>query len=177
MKAIVFLTTLCLTGPALAKGPQAAPEDILKGQIIIAEKPLPTRWTSVSAYVAQLRSANRTTLFYDKKNPKLKIEYAAFFAKPVNDVQVDLVIYDVTGGRKERKATTENFMNRGDRALFNSILLDREDFEMNRKYMFAIESRRATIATGTFTLRGEGERYSGKVTFTEEEAKLKKNEE
>ena len=44
----------------------------------------------------------------------------AFFAQPLNDVQVDLVIYDITNGAHDRKASTEQFMNRGDRVLFNS---------------------------------------------------------
>ena len=69
---------------------------------------------------------NRTTLWYDKQTGKLKVEYAAFFARPLNDVQVDLVIYDITNGGHDQKASTEQFMNRGDRVLFNSITLDKE---------------------------------------------------
>ncbi len=168
MKALAIV--FALLGSAHAKG-GAQPEDLLKGQIIISDKRLPTSWNSVASYVAQLRGLHRSMLWYDKKTGKLKIEYAAFFAKPLNDVQVDLVIYDITNGARERKATTENFMRRGDRVLFNSVELDKEDYEMNRKYRLVIESRRVVLASGEFILRGQGPNYSGRVTFSEEETK------
>jgi hypothetical protein len=163
------ICALALAGTAFAKGP--VPEDALKGRVIISDRSFPMHWNSVGAYVAQLKSMNKTTLWYDKKTGKLRIYYAAFFAQPVNDVQVDLVIYDITNGAHDRKNSTENFMNRGERVLFNSVDFDKEDFEMNKKYLMAIVSRGKTIASGDFILRGEGPHYSGKVTFSEDEAK------
>ena len=169
MKLVVTAALSLAAAAAFAKGQM--PEDYLKGQIIISDRRLPTRWTSVPSYVTQLKGMNRGTLWYDKKTNKLKIEYAAFFADPLNDVQVDLRIYDITGGRKELRSSAEQFMNRGDRALFNSVTFESEDFEMNKKYLFVIENRRRVLASGAFILRGEGPHYSGKVTFTEEEAR------
>ena len=171
MKFVVATALVAATVATAASGKGGMPEDYLKGQIIISDKKLPTRWTSVPSYVSQLKGLNKGTLWYDKKTNKLKVEYAAFFAEPLNDVQVDLAIYDVTGGRKERKAQTEQFMNRGDRVLFNSVVFDSEDFEMNKKYMLVILSRGRTLASGSFILRGEGPHYSGKVSFTEEETR------
>jgi hypothetical protein len=147
------------------------PADGLKGRVIISDKKIPTNWSSVGSYVAQLKGMNKGTFWYDKKNGKLTLEYAAFFAQPVNDVQVMLVIYDVTGGAHTQKVATENFINHGDRALFNSVTLDREDFEGNRKYLFAIEYRHRPIASTTLILRMEGPHYSGKVSFSEDETK------
>lgn len=158
-------------GPAAAKGQM--PEDVLKGRVIISDTKIPMRWSSVGAYVSQLKGMNKGTLWYDKKTGKLKIEYAAFFAQPLNDVQVNLVIYDITNGAKDRRGTWEQFMNRGDRVLFNSITLDKEDFEMNKKYRLVIEDRGKVIASGEVIVRGEGPHYSGKVEFTDEEAKKK----
>jgi hypothetical protein len=172
MKSVVaFALVAAVGGSALAKGSGPMPEDLLKGRIIISDKRLPTNWTSVPAYVGQLKNLNKTTLWYDKKTNKLKIEYAAFFAKAVNDVQVDLVIFDITNGANTQKAATEQFMNRGERVLFNSVTFDNEDFEMNKKYRLVIQSRHVPIASGEFILRGEGPHYSGKVTFSEEETK------
>jgi hypothetical protein len=156
---------------AIAKGP--APEDFLKGKIIISNKPIPTRWTSVSAYVSQLKGLAKETMWYDKKTGKLTVQYAAFFSQPVQDVQVNLVLYDITAGAHTMKVSTENFMTRGDRVLFNSVEFDKEDIEGNRKYMMTIEDRRRVIASGTFILREEGPHYSGKVTFSDDEAKTK----
>jgi hypothetical protein len=169
---VAALVTLAALG-SLAAAKPGAPEDYLKGKIIISDKKLPMRWTSVGAYVSQLKSLHRDSIWYDKKSGKVTLQYAAFFARPIDDVQVTLVIYDVTGGQHVQKVSTENFMNRGDRVLFNSVEIDKEDIEANRKYMMTIEDRRRVVASGTFILRAEGPHYSGKVSFSEDEAKDK----
>jgi len=166
---IAAVIAVAVAAPLHARGP--VPEDALKGRIIISDKPIPTRWSSVGAYVSQLKNLNKGTLWYDKKSGKLTVQYAAFFAKPVEDVQVNLVLYDITNGAHTQKVSTENFMQRGDRVLFNSVVFDKEDIEGNKKYMMTIEDRRRVIASGTFILREEGPHYSGKVTFSDDEAK------
>ena len=167
---------LCVIALALAPGLVLAktnPEDMLKGKVIISEKPIPRKWSSVGSYVAQLKALNKTTFWYDKKTGKVTVQYAAFFAQPVNDVQVNLVVYDITGGAHTQKVSSENFMNRGDRVIFNSVTLDAQDMEGNKKYLFAIEYGHRVIASSTIILRVEQEKYSGKVSFSEDEAKGK----
>jgi hypothetical protein len=163
------ILVLLVGGVAMAKGP--APEDLLKGRIIISDKRLPTSWNSPSSYVAQLKGLNKGTLWYDKKSGKLTVQYAAFFAHPVNDVQVMLTLTDITNGAHQQKATTEQFLTRGDRVIFNSVEFDKEDIEGNKKYLMTIATRGQVIAAGTFILREEGPHYSGKVTFTDDETK------
>lgn len=156
-------------GTALA-GP--VPEDLLKGQVIISDSSLPTRWTSAAAYAAQLKKMHKKSLTYDKKTGKVQVYYAAFFEKAVNDVQVNFVIYDITGGAKARKGAWEAFLGgKGQRVLFNSVELDKEDLEMNKQYRFVIESKGKPIAYADVKLLGEAPKYSGKVEFSEEEAK------
>ncbi len=169
MKLQTAIALLFCSAPALAKSP--APEDLLKGKIIISDHSLPSSWHSVSAYVSQLRKLEKNTLWYDKKTGKVEIHYAAFFAQPVNDVQVNLVVFDITGGAHDQRASTENFMNRGDRVLFNTITFDKEDIEGNKKYLLTIQHRHRILAAGQVTLRMEGPHYSGKVTFTDAETK------
>jgi hypothetical protein len=118
-----------------------------------------------------LKGLNKGTFWYDKKTGKLTLYYAAFFAKPVDDVQVNFVLYDVTNGAHAQKVETENFMQRGDRVLFNSMTLDKQDIAGNKKYLLQIEDRKRPIATATFILREEGPHYSGKVTFSDEETR------
>lgn len=174
----LLIAGLCLLGLGLL-GEQARaggkPEDLLRGQMIITDRPLPTKWSSPAAYAAQLRGMNKQSVIYDKKTGKVQVYYAAFFAQPVNDVQVNFVIYDITSGPRVKKGSWEAFMGRkGERVLFNSVELDKEDLEMNKRYLFAIEDRsRKIIASGTIIVRGEGPKYSGKVDFSEDEAKSK----
>ena len=166
------LTLFALLAPLVVHA-RSAPEDSLKGQIIISDRKIPSSWSSVSSYVSQLKGMKKETFWYDKKTGKVTLQYAAFFAQPVNDVQVDFQIYDVTGGLHQQKITSEAFMNRGDRVLFNSVELNKEDFEGNRKYQMAIAYKHRVIASGRFTLRMEGPHYSGKVDFTDAETKEK----
>ena len=169
MRNIVIAFVLALAGAAFAKGP--VPEDYLKGRIIISDRRLPTSWQSVSSYVTTLKNMNKGTIWYDKKSGKLTVQYAAFFARPVNDVQVMLTLTDITNGGHQQKATTEQFLARGDRVIFNAVEFDKEDIEGNKKYLMTIATRGQVIATGTFILREEGPHYSGKVTFTDDETK------
>ena len=171
MKTLALALVLLSSPLALAKGTGPNPADSLKGRIIISDKSLPNRWTSVSSFVSTLKGLNRSTVWYDKKTGKLTVHYAAFFSKPVDDVQVNLVLYDITGGQHTLKVSTENFMEKGDRMLFNSVEFDKEDIEGNKKYLMTIEDRRRIIASGTFILREEGPHYSGKVTFSDDDTK------
>jgi hypothetical protein len=169
MKNFVIAACLVLGAVASAKG--TTPADVLAGKIIISDKRLPTSWNNVGSYVSTLKGMNKGTLWYDKKSGKLTVQYAAFFSQPVNDVQVMLALYDITNGAHTQKTTTEQFMNKGDRALFNAVEFDKEDIEGNKKYLMTLSTRGRTIASGTFILREEGPHYSGKVTFTDDDTK------
>ncbi len=171
IRSLLVFATLAVAAPLFAKGPK--PEDMLKGRIIVADKSLPSSWSSVGSYVAQLKGLHKDQIWYDKKTGKVKIYYAAFFAQPVNDVQVELRIIDITAGAHNQLVSTEQFMNKGDRVLFNSIEIDQQDIPGNKKYLMAIEWRHKPIAQTSFTLRIEGPKYSGKVTFSEDETKAK----
>ncbi|HXU69101.1 MAG TPA: hypothetical protein VN947_07215 [Polyangia bacterium] len=168
MKKIVLAACILLGATASAK---PVPEDYLKGKIIISDRSFPMSWTSVSSYVSTLKGMNKGTLWYDKKTGKLTLQYAAFFAQPVNDVQVMLFLTDITNGAHVQKVSTEQFMEKGKRVLFNSVVFDKEDIEGNKKYLLTLENRRHIIASGTFILREEGPHYSGKVTFTDDDTK------
>jgi hypothetical protein len=165
---------LALTGLPKSAYARALPEDLLKGQMIISDESLPTKWTSPGEFASRLKKLHKSSLFYDKKTGKLQVYYAAFFAQPVNDVQVNFVIYDITNGpgNKAKKGAWEAFLGRkGERVLFNSVELDKEDLEMNKKYLFAIEFRGQILAKSEITLRGEAPKYSGKVEFSDDEVK------
>ena len=165
---------LLLLPSALLAG--KAPEDLLQGSLLISDSSFPLKWTSPGEYASRLKKLHKSSLNYDKKPGKLPVYYAAFFQYPVNDVQVNFVIYDITNGpsAKVKKGAWEAFLGRkGERALFNSVEIDKEDIEMNKKYLFAIESKSKIIAKGEITLRGELPKYSGKVEFSEEDTKKK----
>ena len=172
-RGFVVGALLCLPGLARAA---AMPEDLLKGKLIVSTESLPTKWTSAGQFASRLKSLHKSSVTYDKKTGKVEIYYAGFFAAPVPDVQVNFVIYDITdkAAGRAKKGSWEAFLGRkGDRVIFNRVELDKDDLEMNKKYLLAIEFRGKIIASSELIVRGEGPKYSGKVEFTEDEAKKK----
>ena len=188
------LKTLGWVGAALvssaAFGSEASaggklPEDILKGQLIVSDSRFPSSWTSAASFASTCKNKHKKTIHFAKKTengkstyPAVQIYYAAFFEDPVNDVEVRFVLYDITNGAKAKKGSWEAFLNKkGDRVLFNSVELDKEDLFGDetglRKYKFAIEFRGKIIAQADINLTAEKHNFSGKVEFSDDDTKKK----
>jgi hypothetical protein len=177
---VVLVLTLCLAAfPADAR---RKPEDVFKGQIIVLKKPLPLKFKNEEQFIAEVKKNKIEHVWpQDKAEKSWKVEYAAFFAAPLNDVQAEAKFYDVTDpGRPPRFILSDSqyTSKRGERYLFNSIILEKSDdgFKPNRRYLMRLESKKKIIAKTTFVLRGKGPQYSGKVTFTDDDAKEKDQE-
>lgn len=154
----------------------AKPEDVFKRQIIITKERLPSHFKSAAAFIAAVRKAKTDKIWptEEKGNDHAvwNLEYIAFFAEPLNDSEVTVKFYDVTGGTQRYVAGDEQYTReRGTRTFASNIVLSKPEFETNRRYLMTIDSGRRTIATTTFWLRGKGPNYSGKVEFTDDEAR------
>lgn len=188
-RAVLALAAAAL-GASAGLGVEAAragklPEDILAGQLIVSDSSFPTRWTSPSEFANACKKKRKDSLHFAKKTenskttyPPVQIYYAAFFQKPVPDVEVRFVLYDITNGiqNKAKKGSWEAFLSKkGDRVLFNSVELDKEDLfgddTATRKYMFAIEYRGQILAKSEMKLTAEAQKFSGKVEFSDEDTK------
>jgi len=171
---------LCLAFMMLASArpSQAAkPEDVFKGKIIITKNRLPMKFSSQGAFISALQKGK-----IDKIQPteekgetgKWNIEYIAFFAQPLDDSEIHVKFYDITGGDKKYVAGDPQMTReKGSRIFGASIELAKPEFDVRKHYMMNIESRGRTLATTTFWLLGKGANYSGKVEFSDAEAKSK----
>lgn len=147
----------------------ASPEKVFRGQILTSTKRFPTKAKSASAYVKKLKKAKVSKFKEDKKTKSWKIYFAAFFRKPLNDLEVTVKLYDMSGGRKHLVNSFEQYTEgRGQKSLISSVKLEREYFGVNKKIMIVMESRKTVLAQGTFHILGEAEKLSGKVDFTDE---------
>ena len=82
--------------------------------------------------------------------------------------------YDITQGEKKFVAGDPQMTReRGSRIFGASIELAKPEFDVRKHYMMTIESRGRTLATTTFWLLGKGETHSGKVEFSDADAKAK----
>jgi len=170
-------TILCLL--FLTAGAEAAkPEDVFKGRVIITANRLPTRFGSEGAFISALRnqSIDKVWPVEEKGNDqaKWKIEYIAFFAQPLNDNEITVKFWEIGPGQQRYVAGDEQYIRqKGSRIFASSIELAKPDFETNKKYSMTVERGGRVLARTEFWLRGKGANYSGKVEFSDEEAKLR----
>jgi hypothetical protein len=163
---------------AFARPSEAAkPEDVFKGKIVITKNRLPMKFSSQGAFVSALQKGRIDKIWPSEEKGdtgKWNIEYIAFFAQPLDDSEIQVKFYDITAGEKKFVAGDPQMTReRGSRIFGASIELAKPEFDVRKHYMMTIESRGRTLATTTFWLLGKGETHSGKVEFSEQEAKAK----
>lgn len=172
----IFLPFLFLFIFQIAKAGSRKPEDVFAGQIIILDKRAPDRFKSTGAFIGYMKTHSKKHVWPRKNAEKeWRLEYMAFFKNPLNDFEVKCRFYDTTEERKFIAGDQIMTPKKGERVLASSIVLEQDQgFKVNRKYtMYLLGARNVLLAQATFWLRGKGESYSGKVTFTDEEAKIK----
>ena len=170
---IVWGLALSLGAVTLCHAPPA--EAGRRGKIYVLKKRLPFRIRSRGAllrFIGKHRTKHLWPLKKDKK--KWKLEFFAFFKRKVNDREVKVRFYDVTHGKINKvfiEGDSIYLDKRGQRELASSFTLERGRFKINQKIMmYIVDARRRLLSSTIFWLRGKGEVYSGRVTFSEKEA-------
>jgi len=145
------------------------PEDVFQRQIVITTQRFPMRFSSEGAMTSFLKKHRKKDL-WPKKDGTWQFEFMCFFATPLNDLQVNVKFFDLTEGNKRFVNAYDQFTSdRGQRILVSSLSLEKPQFAPNRKYEMVVSNRGRSLASTTFTLRGEGPNYSGKVEFSDQE--------
>jgi hypothetical protein len=154
--------------PAAAQDPNVA----FKGKIILSSKRFPLNARSKSAYTAAIKKQSQTNFREDKEKQRWKIYFAAFLSKPLNDVEYVIKFYELSGRSQQLLGASEAFNDeRGQKTIVSNIVLEKKSFGVNKQLLMTIENRGRVLAAGKFKILGEGEKFSGKVEFSEEEAK------
>jgi hypothetical protein len=156
----------------------AKPEDVFKGRVIILSKRIATRFPSEGAFVGAIQKAKTDRVWpqEEKGNDHAvwNLEYMAFFARPLNDNEVNVKFFEISGGSHRYVAGDQQYTrDKATRMIASNILLTKPSFETNKRYMMTVESRRRVIASATFWLRGKGASYTGKVEFSDEDVKAR----
>jgi hypothetical protein len=162
------------------RGPDAGDvvANALKGRVFLTAKRAPTHFPNASAWIRFLQANRKEHIWPEKNNKKQwRFEFMAFWARPLNDLEVTVKIYDVTDVRRLVVGDSFYLPQKGQRLLAANMTLDQPRFEVNRKYeMRVTDARQQQLAATKFWLRGEKERYSGKVTFSDEDTRKKDEE-
>ncbi|HEV8320629.1 MAG TPA: hypothetical protein VG389_03380 [Myxococcota bacterium] len=156
-------------GAGLGEAAAAKAADVLKGRIIISEKAFPSRFASDGAMVAHMKKVNKTELVCDKEGV-WEFYYMAFFAKPLDDVQVTVNLYDLTTGGEFIMGADQYTSARGERILASYFKFTREEIPSNHKVSIVIVHKGSRLATTEVKMRDD-RKFKGKVDFGDDEAK------
>ena len=173
--AVVVGLVFAPTGTAHA---QRGPEKVFAGRVILSNKRFPTYAKSASAYTAAIKKQSKRDFMEDRATGEWKIHFAAFLKAPLDDLEVNVKLYDITNRTKQLLSSFEQFTDtRGQRTIISNITLKKKEIGVNKNIMITLDYRGRTLAAGQFRILGEGERYSGKVDFSEDEANKGTNDE
>lgn len=175
-RSILFSVSLVavLFGSAAADKNEK-PNPTFAGKIMLSDKRFPTQAKSLAAFNAQVRKQSKLNFAENKENKSWKIYFAGFLRTPLNDVEYLVKIYEISGGRQQMLVTFEQFTDsRGQASLMSHMTLERKMVGVNKELLITMENKGKVLASTRFKILGEGERYTGKVDFSEEEANGKK---
>lgn len=166
---------------ALALGTQSAaaedPNRAFVGRIMMSSKRFPQHARSASAYTAAIRKQAQTRFFEAKDTHTWKIFFAGFLKVPLDDVEYVVKLYDVTTKSQQLLTSFDQFTTeRGQRTILSNMTLDKKQVGVNKELLMTMESKGKVLASSRFRILGEGEHYTGKVDFSEDEASGKKSD-
>ena len=170
--ALVLLLGLSLQ-PASAENPNQA----FNGRIMMSSKRFPQSASSPSAYVAAIRKQAQTSFVEAKDSHNWKIYFAGFLKMPLNDLEYAIKLYDVSGKGQQLLLTFDQFTDeRGQKTIVSNMTLDKKQVGVNKELLMVMESKGRVLASSRFKILGEGEKFTGKVDFSEDEASGKKSD-
>lgn len=174
MALSVFAAAVVLSAGVSAEARK--PEDVFGGKIMTSNSAYPVSAKSAEKYITAVKKQQAASFQEDKEEKQWKIYYAAFFKKPLNDLEVTVNLFDVTGGGERMVESYQQFLTkRGERVVIGSVKLNRSDdgngYPPNSTILMRMETNGKVIASATFRIAGEAKVYKGKVEFSDEEAR------
>jgi hypothetical protein len=147
------------------------PNRVFNGKIMTSAKRFPTTSKSQSAYVAAIKKQATSNFHEDKTDGTWMVYFAAFLKKPLNDVEYTIKFYELGGSGQRLLGTSDQFNDeRGQKTIVSKIKLEKKSFGVNKELLMTIENKGTVYASTRFKILGEGEHFSGKVNFSEDEA-------
>jgi len=153
------------------------PNATFAGKIMLSDKRFPQQAKSLAAFNAQIKKQSKLNFIEDKEKKNWKIYFAGFLKTPLNDVEYVVKIYELTGKSQQLLVTFEQFTDsRGQVALMSNMTLEHKIVGVNKELLLTMESKGRVLASTRFKILGQGEKYSGKVDFSEDETNGKKKD-
>jgi hypothetical protein len=179
LSILVSLVVLGSVATADKKIEVERPNPAFAGRVILSDKRFPTQAKSLAAYNAQVKKQAKENFYEDKEKKSWRIYFAGFLRGPLNDVEYVVKVFELVGNRGGQMlaAVDQIAYSRGSVSLMSDITLPRSSVGVNKQLLIRLETKQnKVLAEGRFKILGEGERHSGKVNFSEEDANGKKTD-
>lgn len=167
----IALITAAAVALALAAFPMsyADAQAGVKAKVYLVQSRIP-RTLSEKGLLGFARRSNRRKLEEDKSKPLKerfwKATMVTAFNKPVNDLEFQVLFYDITEARRFISPPMSVFINdRSQKTFVQDIRLKRPDFKPNRKMELVVVIRRKEVGKHRFEMLGEVPRNTGVVNF------------
>lgn len=167
----IFVASMLMLAVAVAPAHAGDPNVVFNGRIMLSSKRFPLSAKSKNAYIAAVKKQSQKNFKEDKEKKGWKIYFAAFLKKPLNDVEYVIKFYEIGRGGQQLLGASEAFSDeRGQKTIVSNITLEKKSFGVNKQLLMTIENKGTVYASARLKILGEGERFTGKVDFSEDEA-------
>src|SRR5687767_11367924 len=132
----IALAFVFVAGPGTAHADKVSKK--FGGQILLSDKKFPNGAKSPNAYIAKLKKQKKAKFWENKETKEWKIYFAAFFKKPLTDLEYTIKFVDDNGnlvGTPFEQFTDSS----GETSLLSYVVLDRKTFGVNKRLMIVIE--------------------------------------
>jgi hypothetical protein len=171
-RAAFVLAMLGLGFVAVRPAGAQDPNRVFAGQIITMVKRPPATAKSPDAYIATMRKMKQFKFVEDKTDHTWTVWMAAFLRAPLPDLEYSVKYYDVSNGKGQQLiATDDQFTDKaGQKTLITKAHLDKQMFGVNKELLVTLESKGKILASTHIQIIGEGEKMTGKVNFSDDDA-------
>jgi hypothetical protein len=171
---VLAVTALAAARPAAAENPNVA----FAGRIMTSAKRFPTSAKSPSAYTAAIRKQTVASFYEDKESHTWKIYFAGFLKSPLKDLEYVIKIYELQGHSQQMLVSFDQFTDEsGQKTILSNMTLEKKMVGVNKDLLMTMESKGKVLASTRFRILGEGDHFSGKVDFSDDDSKKKDDDE
>ena len=157
---------------AVALGP-VAEAGSLKAQVFLLQTKIPAKVTEKALLGFARKNANkilREATDAPVKERKWQGEMVVSFNAPVDDMEFQILFYDVgDGGRKFVNDMSTMVNDRKQKTFVQKFTLPRPSFKPNREMELVVTVKRAEVGRLRFNVMGEEIKRSGEVSFSDGE--------
>jgi hypothetical protein len=172
-KLATSLGTVLTVAACLAALVPIAQAASLKAQIYLVQATIPKTLTEKSLIAFARRNANkllRETPEGEVKTRKWKADMVVSFSRPVDDMEFQVLFYDIHDGPRRFVNDMSIMVNDRDQKTFvQKVTLPRPSFKPNRQMEMVVTVKREEVGRLKFGVVGEEIRRSGEVSFSDGE--------